>query len=86
MLMMGECMEIDPAKRGKRSEELELLAGTECPIPSRHPRLRSESLPTLCSQDAEPLVCTLCIGNEAASGKAAMCGYVTSRPTVSLES
>lgn len=45
MLMMGECMEIDPAKRGKRSEELELLAGTECPIPSRHPRLRSESLP-----------------------------------------
>lgn len=45
MLMMGECMEIDPAKRGKRSEELELLAGTECPIPSRHPRLRFESLP-----------------------------------------
>lgn len=45
MLMTGECMEIDPAKRGKRSEGLELLAGTECPIPSRHPRLRSESLP-----------------------------------------
>lgn len=31
------------------------------------------------------LLSALCIGNEAASDKAAMCGYVTSRSTVSLE-